>query len=1398
MAFGQTGTGVVLITDGSYQFTPTTVDSTSTFDFQLTNTVGVAQTVYFGGLSTPFALINNAPVEVAPQDTIDLSISFTPESTGNHSDTLEVIGGIFGSAELIVSGNGIQVQLSWTPEILVFDTTAIGQSNSQTLSLSSIGNGDAIVSAIEFSSSSFTIDSTQSSFIILEGATENIVVNYAPINAGSLSEFMTLHTNDPTNPTIAIGLTAVGISEISGEICNQTLTLNNSPYTLVGNLVIPDGCTLNIDAGVEVIGNDFTIQVLGALFANGEEGNEIQIEVGELLSHTSAENMLLLHCNVVETLNSSYVFGIDGGTYSSIMDNENSSDHIGKYFENFSDGTAQGYSYSGSMDSWGVQGTSYLQLFYDGNSSSYYTSRLISPLFELNPGEYPTRLEYRLNRDNTYDDGANDYIRIYAIVNGDQTLEIDYIEEHDLGWTYFEFDSHLFNDFDSIQSLKVYWESRYRYRSYLRVDDFTLETNYYPGFDVPLSEANNPSDLSTGGITLTNSTYLGDFRTTNDSLTIEISNSSLHPNQNRIKSSDGLALSGNYAFVQIDGSDISGHSVNGCRFNSLSTKLDLTNSEFSSNGKNGISQHGLNSIIEVFSEHLTCEENGNCGIRFQNNASGQITGGTISGNFRDAIECRHYADLDLRYLFLDDNGGNGVEIQNEGFLSLKNCRIQNNGLSGVLSSSATFVDHCNLAFNEETGLVLTGNNFHTLNNSILWGNNSTNYTQIDIAGGVISTSFSTVQGRSNYGVSGSGQFYWGEGVIEADPLFADDELHLEIYSPCVDGGQTWHQDEHMPFGLGGVRADMGMYGGPNNAFWGGEALPDGASALTGVSDSPQDQGGVVGLVFDASFYDNSDLVNNVTSYAFWRHYDPTGQSIYSLDEGNWELIGEMPAQSFSGYAFQATTLGNTNIFGTFNSCYTVVAHTDDPDTYWYSNVLCGESIDNLSPSDPDLGGMVLENGDAVVFWEAPFEEDYAYTQITSDAGFVAEISNDTLAVDISVEAGGTYTYTAIHYDVNGNPSNPSSVTLEIGVGLDLIELHAGWNLISTDRAVNQAIDEVFANLEEDNLLYVTGFNGGVEFYDPDGLSFLNTLNELTPGLGYWVKVESDDVLEVSGVRLSEDFMPGLVEGWNLVGYAAETPAHPSVVFDELVSTGNLLYVTGFDQGVQVYDPNGLPFLNSLQEMRNGFGYWVKSAVSTEGDVLLPLGDKLPAEVPSPVFDILNGTSDLASYAGGFVEVVNLRGDVISHLPILEGGLLMTTPIYGDDPSTLTREGVEFGEQLRFRFRGKLSEIILLFDGGMAHKELELSFGDIDDDVTAFPNPATDESTINFFLEKGSDVQLAVFGAQGRQVAEHKLSGLSSGINSIPIPLNGLNAGIYTISVSDLSGNIGSARLVILR
>ena len=277
---------------------------------------------------------------------------------------------------------------------------------------------------------------------------------------------------------------------------------------------------------------------------------------------------------------------------------------------------------------------------------------------------------------------------------------------------------------------------------------------------------------------------------------------------------------------------------------------------------------------------------------------------------------------------------------------------------------------------------------------------------------------------------------------------------LEAYSPCVDAAMPWNTDQNMPYGMGGLRADMGAYGGPNNAGWGGSPAPDGAATLQAASDSPQDQGYVLGLTFDASAFDNSIITDNISHYAVWRHYDPTGESIASLDDGNWELLGTMPAQGFSGYAYQAEALGNTNDFGSFTSCYTVVAHTDNEDVYWYSNVMCGEAVDNLAPEDPDLNGLVLETGEAQLSWPTPAEEDYAYTEIFSDAGFSAEVGADTLVVDNTVLAGNSYTYTAVHYDVNGNASDAVSLTLDISAGLDVINLNAGWNLISIDRSLS--------------------------------------------------------------------------------------------------------------------------------------------------------------------------------------------------------------------------------------------------------------------------------------------------------------------------------------------------------
>ena len=546
----------------------------------------------------------------------------------------------------------------------------------------------------------------------------------------------------------------------------------------------------------------------------------------------------------------------------------------------------------------------------------------------------------------------------------------------------------------------------------------------------------------------------------------------------------------------------------------------------------------------------------------------------------------------------------------------------------------------------------------------------------------------------------------------------------------------------------------------------------------------------MGLTFSSSFYDNSDLVNNVTHYAFWRHFDPTGEAIASVAEGNWELLGEMPSLSLNNYAYQAPTLGNTNTFGDFSSCYFVAAHTADDDTYWISNVVCGESVDNLAPDDPDLNGLVLETGEAQISWSVPTEEDYDYTEIFNDDGFSAEVGTDTLVVDAAVQEGNSYTYTAINYDVNGNASDPSTITLDIPAGLDIIPLTAGWNLISTDRTpADASIEAVFATLEPGNLDYITGFDGGVQFYDPEGLSFLNSLSALTNGQGYWVRVAEDDTLEVSGASLQANYLPALNAGWNIIGFPNAADVAPADYFADFIIDGSLEYVTGFDGGSTYFDPNGLSFLNSLTALENGLGYWVKVTEPFDPNGMVLTGEEPTAALTgasqqhaNPNFMLVNGTSDLTHAAGTQVEVRRADGSLVAQLPVLEGGYLMTTALFGDDPSTDAIEGLQVGEELHFEVQGQRAEQSVVYSGQMDIKHVALTFGAVQAMASVFPNPFEQSLQFSGTADATGKLSIQLTDVQGRIVAERPISEVTSGAWNVTWTVPNLAPGSYTCTV----------------
>ncbi|MGB1932104.1 MAG: T9SS type A sorting domain-containing protein [Flavobacteriales bacterium] len=584
----------------------------------------------------------------------------------------------------------------------------------------------------------------------------------------------------------------------------------------------------------------------------------------------------------------------------------------------------------------------------------------------------------------------------------------------------------------------------------------------------------------------------------------------------------------------------------------------------------------------------------------------------------------------------------------------------------------------------------------------------------------------------------------------------------------------------MPFGLGGVRADIGIYGGPDNWFWGGEPIPDGSPIITAISDSPQDQGGIVGVLFDKSVWDDNDLENKVTSYSIWRNFDAEGNSIDTISDGNWQLMGYMPAQAFDAYAYEAPTLGDSSLAeGSFNSCFVVLAHTQDSSVYWYSDVMCGYSTDDISPNTTEVFAELVNEEEVMISWNPPTDEDYSYSEVISSSGFNTSNITDTLTYDISFESGDLITYGVIHYDVNGNPSDTSFVSIQIEDQKDYIPLYQGWNLISTRLTPNENnMPAIFSSLEPNNLIYATGFNNGVSVYDPNGLPFLNTLSQFDDGYGYWVKVNEDDTLVINGNPISHDFIPPYNAGWNLMGYTEGVTQSISSYFDFLLNENNLIYVTNFNQGAAFYDPNGLPFLNSLNYVEDNLGYWVKTS-SPFGGIAYRLSHD--SQEYSPNFMLINGESNLSEYIGNKVQVYNQLMEKIAELEIIEGGYLMTNAIYGDDPATEVIEGMENGELLSFGFMNHIIEDKIEFNADMNLRKVNLNF-EVSDVISIYPNPLRD--LINIRINEADDCELdiQIFDIAGRLVYSDLNRAYFKGSDKVSVDFSEFENGAYYLKL----------------
>lgn len=216
-----------------------------------------------------------------------------------------------------------------------------------------------------------------------------------------------------------------------------------------------------------------------------------------------------------------------------------------------------------------------------------------------------------------------------------------------------------------------------------------------------------------------------------------------------------------------------------------------------------------------------------------------------------------------------------------------------------------------------------------------------------------------------------------------------------------------------------------------------------------VSDVPGDQGGRVLVEWGASGLDNS-TIRRIGSYHVWRRlegapalsalgggavsFDGTlataaPGAIRTLGIGTmltyWEYLAEVPARYAEGYAYTAATHSDQHAEEFFVDAY-------DPaqGAWWLSEIVSGESVDNLAPAVPAPFVGAYQSGTTWLHWGPNRESDlkeYAIYRSASAGGpwTLVATSPDTGYGDAG-PAGRWYRLTA--FDVHGNESGSALLT----------------------------------------------------------------------------------------------------------------------------------------------------------------------------------------------------------------------------------------------------------------------------------------------------------------------------------------------------------------------------------
>jgi Abnormal spindle-like microcephaly-assoc'd, ASPM-SPD-2-Hydin len=181
-----------------------TLTNSGTASITISSAVASGTGFAVAGLSTPTTL--------SAGQSASFSASFTPSSAGSASGSISIASDAAGSPMVIaLSGTGAQPEIAVAPSSAAFGSVVMGNSNSQTITVSNGGNASLSISQAATTGSGFSTSGLNAPLTIAPGNRAAFNVVFAPSSSGSAVGSLALLSNAPNSP-LAIPLTGTGLA----------------------------------------------------------------------------------------------------------------------------------------------------------------------------------------------------------------------------------------------------------------------------------------------------------------------------------------------------------------------------------------------------------------------------------------------------------------------------------------------------------------------------------------------------------------------------------------------------------------------------------------------------------------------------------------------------------------------------------------------------------------------------------------------------------------------------------------------------------------------------------------------------------------------------------------------------------------------------------------------------------------------------------------------------------------------------------------------------------------------------------------------------------------------------------------------------------------------------------